>query len=672
MSRLVVDNLSVTFRGTGRAVHAVCGLSYELQAGRTLGIVGESGCGKSTSALAVLGLNDRRAEVTGSIRLDGTEIVGAPAAQVRALRGSSVAMVFQNPQSALHPMKTIGTQIAEAYRVHHPRTSRAVALKRAAEMLDRVGIAAAARRVRDYPHEFSGGMRQRAMIAMALINDPSFLIADEPTTALDVTVQAQILDLLDELKDERGLGIVLITHDVGVVSTVADDVLVMYAGRCVEFGPTRDVLDDPRMPYTAELLASLPSRAEPDALLPAIPGSPPDPSRLPSGCAFHPRCPHIDLVPGGRCHTALPELVGSEPGRLSRCHLRSLPARRTSVIITAREPRTGAPSDEPVLDVEHLTKDFALRGAGVLPGARKRVRVVDDVSLAVHRGSSIGLVGETGCGKTTVARLIVRLLDATSGTIRYAGTDLATMSQADLRPVRKDLQMIFQDPVSSLNGRHTAHTIIGTPLRVHAIVPGAGVRNRVRELMEVVGLNPDHADRYPHEFSSGQRQRIGIARALAVEPKIIVADEPVSSLDVSVQAQILNLLSRLQAEFGIGYLFIAHDLTVVRQFCQDVSVMYLGKVVETGGRDAVYGRPAHPYTKALLAAVPDVAAPRRGERAVLSGEPPDPAAVPSGCRFRARCPIAQNVCAQVEPPLVEVAPGQRVACHFPAVGAAAR
>jgi oligopeptide/dipeptide ABC transporter ATP-binding protein len=297
---------------------------------------------------------------------------------------------------------------------------------------------------------------------------------------------------------------------------------------------------------------------------------------------------------------------------------------------------------------------------------------VDDVSLALQRGRSIGLVGETGCGKTTTARLIVRLLDPTSGAIRFAGSDLATMSQADLRPVRKDLQMIFQDPVSSLNGRHSVQTIIGTPLRVHGIVPRPGVRSRVRELMEVVGLNPDHADRYPHEFSGGQRQRIGIARALAVEPKVIVADEPVSSLDVSVQAQILNLMSRLQAEFGIGYLFIAHDLTVVRQFCHDVAVMYLGRVVESGQSDRVYRRPAHPYTKALLAAVPDVAAPRRRPRAALAGEPPDPAAVPSGCRFRARCPIAKDVCAQVEPPLVEIAPGQRVACHFPAMEAGER
>jgi peptide/nickel transport system ATP-binding protein len=307
MSGLVVEDLSVTFRGAGRPAYAVSGLSYELHAGRTLGIVGESGCGKSASALAVLGLHDpRRADVSGSIRVSGTEVVGAPAERVRALRGSTAAMVFQNPQSSLHPMKTIGAQIAEAYRVHHPRTSRAAALARTVDILDRVGIAGAARRVRDYPHEFSGGMRQRAMIAMALINDPTFLIADEPTTALDVTVQAQILDLLDELKEERGLGIVLITHDLGVISSVADDVLVMYAGRGVEYGPTRDVLANPRMPYTAGLLASLPSGAEPDAPLPAIPGSPPDPARLPIGCAFHPRCPHVHAVPDGLCRSALP------------------------------------------------------------------------------------------------------------------------------------------------------------------------------------------------------------------------------------------------------------------------------------------------------------------------------------------------------------------------------
>ncbi|MFE9724441.1 ABC transporter ATP-binding protein [Streptomyces sp. NPDC005794] len=537
-----VEDLTVDF-GTVRAVD---GLSFTLEAGAALGVVGESGSGKSATASALLGLHrGTGARVTGTVRVDGTDVGAADEAQLRALRGAKAAMVFQDPLSSLDPYYAVGDQIAEVYRVHNS-VSRRAARARAVEVLDRVGIPDAARRARSRPHEFSGGMRQRALIAMALACEPRLIVADEPTTALDVTVQAQILDLLHDLRRETGTGLLLVTHDVGVAAESVDDILVMRHGRAVERGPAAEVLGAPRQPYTRELLASV---------------------------------PRID---GKR--------VGV-PG-----------------------PRTAAEDAGPLLEAVGLRREFG-RGAG-------RVTAVDGVSLTVHAGETLGIVGESGSGKTTLGRMLVRLTDPTSGRIRYAGKEIGSLPEKDLRPFRRELQMVFQDPVASLNPRRSIGESVADPLRAAGETDETRIRDRVRELLERVGLDAGRYGRYPHEFSGGQRQRIGIARVLAAEPKLIVCDEPVSALDVTTQAQVIALLAELQHELGIGLVFIAHDLAVVRQVSDRVAVMRQGRIVEQGVVDEVYGSPQDPYTKQLLAAVPALdpahAAARRALRSELA------------------------------------------------------
>ncbi|MGW4232295.1 ABC transporter ATP-binding protein [Streptomyces sp. NPDC004980] len=519
-----VEDLTIDF-GTVRAVD---GLSFTLEAGGALGVVGESGSGKSASAYALLGLHrGTGARVTGSVHVAGTDVGAADETELRALRGAKAAMVFQDPLSSLDPYYTVGDQIAEVYRVH-TAASRRAARARAVEVLDRVGIPDAARRARSRPHEFSGGMRQRALIAMALACEPRLIVADEPTTALDVTVQAQILDLLHDLRRETGMGLLLVTHDVGVAAESVDDVLVMQDGRAVERGPVAEVLGAPRQPYTRELLASVPRV---DVRRAAVPG-----------------------------------------------------------------PRTAPPGGEPLLEAVGLRREFG-RGSG-------RVAAVDGVSLTVHAGETLGIVGESGSGKTTLGRMLVRLLDPTSGRLRYAGEDIGSLSEKAFRPHRRELQMVFQDPVASLNPRRSIGESVADPLRAAGEGDETRIRDRVSELLERVGLDADRYDRYPHEFSGGQRQRVGIARALAAEPKLIVCDEPVSALDVTTQAQVIALLSELQRELGIGLVFIAHDLAVVRQVSDRVAVMRQGRIVEQGAVDEVYGSPQDPYTRQLLAAVP--------------------------------------------------------------------
>ncbi|MFJ8859949.1 dipeptide ABC transporter ATP-binding protein [Streptomyces sp. NPDC102451] len=537
-----VEDLTIDFG----AVRAVDGLSFTLEAGAALGVVGESGSGKSASASALLGLHrGTGARVTGTVRVAGTDVGTADEAGLRALRGAKAAMIFQDPLSSLDPYYTVGDQIAEVYRVHNP-VSRRAARARAVEVLDRVGIPDAARRARSRPHEFSGGMRQRALIAMALACEPRLIVADEPTTALDVTVQAQILDLLHELRRETGMGLLLVTHDVGVAAESVDDVLVMQHGRAVERGPVAEVLGAPRQPYTRELLASV---------------------------------PRID------------EKRAGVPG-----------------------PRTADPDAGPVLEAEDLRREFG-RGA-------RRVTAVDGVSLTVHAGETLGIVGESGSGKTTLGRMLVRLLDPTSGRIRYAGEDIGSLSEKAFLPHRRELQMVFQDPVASLNPRRSIGESVADPLRAAGESDEGRIRDRVRELLERVGLDADRYERYPHEFSGGQRQRVGIARALAAEPKLIVCDEPVSALDVTTQAQVIALLAELQSDLGIGLVFIAHDLAVVRQVSDRVAVMRNGRIVEQGAVDEVYGSPQDPYTKQLLAAVPALdpahAAARRATRSELA------------------------------------------------------
>ncbi|MFE1822715.1 ABC transporter ATP-binding protein [Streptomyces anulatus] len=537
-----VSGLTVDFG----PVRAVDGLSFTLEAGGALGVVGESGSGKSASAYALLGLHrGTGARVGGSVRVAGTDVNTADDRELRALRGAGAAMVFQDPLSSLDPYYPVGDQIAEVYRVHRP-VSRKAARARAVEVLDRVGIPDAARRSRLRPHEFSGGMRQRALIAMALACEPGLLIADEPTTALDVTVQAQILDLLHDLRHETGMGLLLVTHDVGVAAESVDEVLVMRHGKEVERGPVARVLGAPREPYTKELLAAVP-RVETRRVVPVPP------------------------------------------------------------------PRV-AEDAAPLLEAFGLRREFG-RGSG-------RVAAVDGVSLTVHAGRTLGIVGESGSGKTTLGRMLVRLLDPTAGRLRYGGREIGSLPEKELRSFRRDLQMVFQDPVASLNPRRSVGESVADPLRAAGESDEGRIRDRVGELLERVGLDPGRYERYPHEFSGGQRQRVGIARALAAGPKLIVCDEPVSALDVTTQAQVVELLSELQRELGIGLVFIAHDLAVVRQVSDEVAVMRRGVIVEQGSADAVYADPQDPYTRQLLAAVPaldpGLAAARRTARKELA------------------------------------------------------
>ncbi|MFE7794102.1 dipeptide ABC transporter ATP-binding protein [Streptomyces sp. NPDC057460] len=562
MSLVEVSGLTISFDGAD-GVRAVDGLSFTLKEGAALGVVGESGSGKSASAYALLGLHrGTGATVGGSIRVAGVDVQAADDAELRALRGAKAAMVFQDPLSSLDPYYAVGDQIAEVYRVHTRASGRA-ARARAVDVLDRVGIPDAARRSRSRPHEFSGGMRQRALIAMALACEPQLLIADEPTTALDVTVQAQILDLLHTLRRETGMGLLLVTHDVGVAAESVDEVLVMQSGREVERGPVAEVLGAPRQPYTRELLAAVPRV---DA-----------------------KRPEPELVPAGRVADA------GEP-RLDAA--------------VSRAAQVG----EPLLEAINLRREF---GRG-----RSRVTAVDGVSLTVHPGETLGIVGESGSGKTTLGRMLVRLLDPTAGRLHYRGTEIGSLSDKALRPHRRELQMVFQDPVASLNPRRSIGESVADPLRAAGALDDTRVRARVQELLERVGLDPDRYDRYPHEFSGGQRQRVGIARALAADPKLIVCDEPVSALDVTTQAQVTALLAELQRELGLGLVFIAHDLAVVRQVSDRVAVMRQGRIVEQGSVDEVYGAPKDPYTKQLLAAVPALdpalAAVRRAARKELA------------------------------------------------------
>ncbi|MFI6643388.1 dipeptide ABC transporter ATP-binding protein [Streptomyces sp. NPDC050504] len=570
---LKVRDLSVSFTGRGGTVRAVEGVSFELAAGEVLGVVGESGSGKSTVGLAAMGLHDpARTEVTGSIEVVGTEVVGAPDSRLRRLRGGRIAMVFQDALAALSPFHAVGAQVAEAYRLHHPGAGRGEARERALAVLERVGIGAA--RAGDFPHQFSGGMRQRVMIAAALVNAPDVVVADEPTTALDVRVQRQVLDLLGELGRESGTAVLLVTHDVGVVAGTTDRMLVMRGGRVLEEGVTGKLLVDAEHPYTRALIGAAPT-------LSTVPGS---------------RLPTVD--------DAAP-VTGAASGRAPEAGAGPVP-REGAAPAPARvlEPAADPGAERrAIAEVRDLVVEFA--GSRRLFARRAEpVRAVRGVSLAVAEGETLGLVGESGSGKSTTARTLAGLQRPTSGSVLFDGRDVSGASgdAALRRELSRDVQVVFQDPYASLNPRRTVEQIVTTPLTVHTRLDAAQRRERAAELLEQVGLEAAHLGRYPHEFSGGQRQRIGIARALAVRPRLIIADEPVSALDVSVQAQVLNLLMDLREEFGLSLLFVSHDLAVVRHFCDRVAVMRAGEVVETGGRDAVFGRPAHAYTRELLAA----------------------------------------------------------------------
>ena len=678
-----VRDLHVSFATEAGVCRAVRGVNFDLWRGRTLGIVGESGSGKSVTALSLIGLLDDNAKVTGSIIMNGEELIGKTDEEMSEIRGERIAMVFQDPLSALTPMFTIGDQIAEGLITHHPDMSKQQIHDRCVELFDLVGIPQPEERLSSFPHQFSGGMRQRVMIAIAIANNPDVIIADEPTTALDVTIQAQILDVLAKAQKETGAAVVLITHDLGVVAGAADDILVMYAGRPVERASIDDVFQHPSMPYTMGLLGAVPKPhiAASQRLVP-IQGNPPSLVDIPKGCPFSPRCP----LATPECSLSEPnlEVVDANSGHLASC-------RRLQEIIDKNMKYTDVfpvpdllpadwadvPRDQrPVtLEVDHLVKHFPLTGGGMFRRTIGQVAAVDDVTFKIRQGETLALVGESGSGKSTTLMEIMNLMKPEDGRIVVLGHDLAELKKkAERKALRKDLQIIFQDPMSSLDPRMPIYDVLAEPLKVHKWSKEK-INRRIGELMELVGLNPDYVDRFPAQFSGGQRQRISIARALATDPKVLLLDEPIASLDVSIQAGIINLLEDLQAKLKISYLFVAHDLAVIRHISDRVAVMYLGQVVELGETEDVFTHPRHPYTQALLSAipVPDPVVERTRQRIILKGDLPSPSEKHPGCRFASRCPVKlrltpeqQKMCETKRPVLTsddQIA--TEFACHFP-------
>ena len=735
---LDIQDLSTHIKLTSSVVQAVGNIDLHVDAGETLGIVGESGCGKSMTGLSIMGLLPPGGSIVGgSIKLNDRELVGLKEDDLRRVRGNEIAMIFQDPLTSLDPTKTIGYQVAEPVRLHK-NASKAEALDRAVEVLSLVGLPRPKERLSDYPHQLSGGLRQRVMIAMALANEPKLLIADEPTTALDVTIQAQILALLRDLKDRLGMAMLLITHDMGVIAGHADRVNVMYAGRVVETAEVNNLFNEMHHPYTQALLASIP-QLDQDArkALHAIPGLPPDLAHPPQGCRFAARCsratdkcraeepslagktfehrfscwhpvdgplalavigeagpdaastglvaPDTESVsqatagdeiayvadvalPDTGADTGTGEPVTSEQPAVVAAGLEVTPDGRLQVAAAAAAAAaTNGDGTAPLLEIRNLVKEFPITAGAILQRKVAAVHAVSDVSFSVPAGTTFGLVGESGCGKTTIGKIIVALERPNSGAVTLGGVDVSKLRGGELRHKRRDLQLMFQDPHSSLDPRMRVGTIIGEPLAVQHLGSKRAQRDRVFELLSEVGLPRNAVERYPHEFSGGQRQRIGLARALTLNPRLIVADEPVSALDVSIRAQVLNLMKRLQASHGLTYVVISHDLAVVKYMADRIGVMYLGKLVELGSGQDIYERAAHPYTAGLIATipVPKPTTERAKKGAAIKGELPSPVNPPSGCRFRTRCQFAQERCAAEEPKLRSFGPGHVAACHFP-------
>jgi oligopeptide/dipeptide ABC transporter ATP-binding protein len=600
---LEVTHLAVTFPTDGQPVTAVRGIGYHIEPGEVVAMVGESGSGKSVSAMAVVGLLPEYAKVRGSVRLHGNELLGLSDDAMSRFRGKTVGMVFQDPMSALTPVYSVGDQIAEAIQVHQPRVGRKAARRRAVELLDLVGISQPERRARAFPHELSGGERQRVVIAIAIANDPDLLICDEPTTALDVTVQAQILQVLKTARDVTGAGVLIITHDLGVVAEFADRALVMYAGRVVEFASVTDLYRSRQMPYTVGLLGSVPrlNAAQGSRLVP-IPGAPPSLAGLEPGCPFAPRCPLVI----DECHATEPELIEVGVDHRAACIRTDQVGERSAADIYGvnTSARSAAAGDSSVVvGVRDLVKTYRLTKGVVFRRTVGEVRAVDGISFELRQGRTLGIVGESGSGKSTTLHEILELVAPQSGSIEVLGSDVAGLSPADRRALRRDIQVVFQDPVASLDPRLPVFDLVAEPLRANGFGKSA-TNARVAELLDIVGLRRADAARYPAEFSGGQKQRIGIARALALQPKILALDEPVSALDVSIQAGIINLLLDLQERFGLSYLFVSHDLSVVKHLAHQVAVMYAGAIVEQGDSEQLFSNPQHDYTRRLLSAVP--------------------------------------------------------------------
>jgi peptide/nickel transport system ATP-binding protein len=717
VSVLEVRGLSAEIRLRDATVHAVDRVSLTVNEGETLGLVGESGCGKTMLGNSIIRLLPPGGRITrGEVLLAGRDLVRLPASEMRKVRGGEIGMVFQDPMTSLDPTMPIGRQIAESVQQHRG-VSRKDALERAGEVLALVGMPRPSERLDDYPHQLSGGLRQRVMIAMALANEPRLLIADEPTTALDVTIQAQILDLIDSLKSRLQMAVILITHDLGVIAERADRTYVMYAGRIVEHAATAQLFARMRHPYTEALLASIPKLDQGSGhRLYSIPGLPPELTGSFTSCRFAPRCRYAQAT----CRQQDPELGGPDPahefacffptqtsaadleaiGRLGRAPENgaavvaedgavvvaedgaavaaedgaAVLADRGAAVLAGRgaatvTERTEIAPDEvrllPLLRLADVSKEFPVT-AGVLQRKTGSVKAVTEVSIDVRVGETFGLVGESGCGKTTIGRMMVALEQPTAGHVVFDGNDLGALPSKQVRKLRSNLQLVFQDPYASLDPRMRVGSILREPLAIQAIGSRSEQRHRVDELLDEVGLSRSAADRFPHEFSGGQRQRIGLARALALSPKLIVADEPVSALDVSIRSQILNLMKRLQADHSLTYLIISHDLSVVRYMADRVGVMYLGRLVEIGTAADVYERTAHPYTSGLLSSIP-VPDPehRRQAGGGVTGELPSALDPPSGCVFRTRCPRAQALCAEEIPPALTFGGEHQAACHFP-------
>ncbi len=679
---LEVKNLHTHFFTNEGVVKAVDGVDLSIPRGKTLCVVGESGCGKSITARSILQVVDKPGRIVeGEILFrpePGHEInltaLSPRGREIRAIRGKDITMIFQEPMSSLSPLYTIGNQIIEAVRWHLPVSAKE-ARGMAIEALRQVGIPRPAELIDAHTFELSGGMRQRAMIAMALVCQPKLLIADEPTTALDVTTQANILDLIRDLQQRMGMSVMFITHDLGVVAEIADEVAVMYLGTVVERGAVAEIFARPKHPYTRALLRSIPRLSlRQKARLDAIRGIVPHPLNRPVGCPFHTRC---DFAVKGLCDTTEPPVVTLNGGREVRCLIyrddQPIPVTDSAIAATPEPPEPALKgrvrADHALLEVDNLKTHFPIT-AGFFNRIVGHVKAVDGVSFAIYEGETLGLVGESGCGKTTLGHTIMRLYNPTAGTLRYQDggdpVDLAELKPRALKRYHREIRMVFQDPYASLNPRLTVMQIVGEPLQVNQIAKGRALEDRVQLLLQRVGLRPEYIRRYPHAFSGGERQRIGIARALAPEPRLVIADEPVSALDVSVQAQILNLMKDLQAEFGLTYLFIAHDLSVVAHISDRVAVMYVGKIVELAETEELFSHPQHPYTEALLSSVliPDPEAHRNQNRIRLEGDVADPAHVPSGCPFHPRCRYAQDRCRTEIPVLRETRAGHVAACHF--------
>lgn len=680
-----VRDLTVSFASEAGTVHAVRGMNFDLYPGKTLGIVGESGSGKSVTSMAIMGLLDKNASVKGSITYHGEELLNKSDLEMSEIRGKGIAMVFQDPLSALTPVFSIGDQIKEALVTHNPKMTEQQIHDRSIELMDLVGIPDPEGRLKSFPHEFSGGMRQRVMIAMAIANDPDVIIADEPTTALDVTIQAQVLEVLRKAQRETGAAVIFITHDLGVIAGVADDIVVMYAGRPVEKADVDSIFDHPAMPYTMGLLGAVPrSDRERNSRLVPIPGSPMNLVNMPKGCPFAPRCPLATDI----CRTTEPpmEPVPGRPGQFVACHRtkeivsKGLTFHDVYTVAEAAESKfAGIPRDERkmVLDVKHMRKTFPLTSGGFLRRKIGEVKAVDDVTLDVREGETVALVGESGSGKSTTLMEIMEFKQPQDGEIEMFGTKLEhKISREKRRELRSSVQYVFQDPMSSLDPRLPIYDILAEPMKVQHYSKEQ-IRERIGELMRLVELNPDQVDRFPTQFSGGQRQRIAIARALSVNPKLVLLDEPVSALDVSIQAGVINLLEDLQNKLGVAYLFVAHNLSVVRHISSRVAVMYLGRIVESGDTEDVFEHPLHPYTQALISAVPvpDPKAERTRQRIVLQGEVPSPTETFEGCPFMGRCPLMPKLSAEqqarcrgerpaLRPYDTSRPSGHQVACHF--------